>query len=344
MLTKNISLRNFNNKFFNKKIQYFLKQLLYEENEIIKSLKKNYRDSYSKKTLNRLKKYSEIILIGMGGSILGSRSIYSFLRNKIKKNFFFIDKFDLNKFDLKSKKKRLNLIISKSGNTLETIANSNVLINKSDTNVILTENKKNYLFELANKLKFEVIHHNNFIGGRYSVLSEVGILPAQLMGLDPKKFRRLNTLVKSKRFINCLVQNVSNTLFFVKKKKFNSIILNYDDDSFDLFSWYQQLIAESLGKKSKGILPMISSMPKDNHSLMQLYLDGQKNNFYTFFNSAEKNSPKINKDIILRSKNFLINKNLQDILDSKILATQKVFKKKRYHLEAFSLKLEKRKP
>ena len=203
MLTKNISLRNFNNKFFNKKIQYFLKQLLYEENEIIKSLKKNYRDSYSKKTLNRLKKYSEIILIGMGGSILGSRSIYSFLRNKIKKNFFFIDKFDLNKFDLKSKKKRLNLIISKSGNTLETIANSNVLINKSDTNVILTENKKNYLFELANKLKFEVIHHNNFIGGRYSVLSEVGILPAQLMGLDPKKFRRLNTLVKSKRFINC---------------------------------------------------------------------------------------------------------------------------------------------
>ena len=65
-------------------------------------------------------------------------------------------------------------------------------------------------------------------------------------------------------------------------KKTNSIILNYDENSQDLFYWYQQLIAESLGKKSQGILPMVSLMPKDNHSLMQLYLDGSRNNFFTF--------------------------------------------------------------
>ena len=56
----------------------------------------------------------------------------------------------------------------------------------------------------------------------------------------------------------------------------------------NLFKWYQQLIAESLGKKGKGILPIISSMPKDNHSVMQLYLDGPKNNFFTFFYVKEK--------------------------------------------------------
>ena len=69
----------------------------------------------------------------------------------------------------------------------------------------------------------------------------------------------------------------------IKRKKTNSIILNYDESSNSLFKWYQQLVAESLGKNSKGVLPIISDLPKDNHSLMQLYLDGNKNCFFTFF-------------------------------------------------------------
>ena len=85
------------------------------------------------------------------------------------------------------------MIISKSGNTLETISNSNILIKKI-TNIFITENKDSYLMELANKLKAEVIEHNNFIGGRYSVLSEVGMLPAEIMGFSTSKFRRLNLL------------------------------------------------------------------------------------------------------------------------------------------------------
>ena len=71
---------------------------------------------------------------------------------------------------------------------------------------------------------------------------------------------------------------------FVKySNKNNSVVLNYDEKSENLFKWYQQLVGESLGKKSKGIIPIISSMPKDNHSLLQLYLDGPKKNFFTFF-------------------------------------------------------------
>ena len=128
-----------------------------------------------------------------------------------------------------------------------------------------------------------MIDHNNFIGGRYSVLSEVGMLPAMLMGLKIDKFRKFNDLVKNKFFLNSIINSVSNTLSLIKKNKFNSVILNYDEKSLDLFYWYQQLVAESLGKKSKGILPIVSKMPQDNHSLMQFYLDGKKNNFYTFF-------------------------------------------------------------
>ena len=83
------------------------------------------------------------------------------------------------------------MIISKSGNTIETIVNSNILIKNTDKNIFITENKKNYLHILAKKLKAEVIHHNNYIGGRYSVLSEVGMLPAELMGLKSGNFRQL---------------------------------------------------------------------------------------------------------------------------------------------------------
>ena len=82
-------------------------------------------------------------------------------------------------------------------------------------------------------------------------------------------------------------------------------------------------------------------MPKDNHSLMQLYLDGQKNNFYTFFSSADKNSPIIKKETILKSNDYLINKNLQNIIGSQILATQKVFQKKKIPFRSFFLKSRK---
>ena len=63
---------------------------------------------------------------------------------------------------------------------------------------------------MANKLRSDVIDHKNYIGGRYSVLSEVGMVPAELMGLNEKKFKRLNYLVKNKTFINFLIKNVSS--------------------------------------------------------------------------------------------------------------------------------------
>ena len=171
----------------------------------------------------------------MGGSSLGAQSIYDFLQHKIKKNFLFINNLMATQKVLNNKKKSLNLIISKSGNTLETIANSNLLINKNQKNIFITQNKKSYLRTLANELKSEIFNHNYFIGGRYSVLSEVGMLPAELMGLNPKKFRRFNKLIKNKKFIESLITNVSNIFNLHKQKKFNSIILNYDECSTNFF-------------------------------------------------------------------------------------------------------------
>ena len=191
---------------------------------------------------------------------------------------------------------------------------------------------------MGQKLKADIIHHNNYIGGRYSVLSEVGMLPAELMGLDSKKFRQLNNLIKNRRYLNALISNVSSTLYFIKKEKFNSVIINYDKQSENLFNWYQQLIAESLGKKNKGLLPIISTMPKDNHSVMQLYLDGFKKNFFTFFYVNEKNSTKIiNKDI-LSPYNFIKNKSVSNIIFAQKKATENILKKKNIPFRSFEIK------
>ena len=163
------------------------------------------------------------------------------------------------------------------------------------------------------------------------------MLPAMLMGLKVSKFRQFNELVKNKYFLSSIINSVSTIVNFTKKKKYNSIILNYDEKSLDFFYWYQQLVAESLGKKSKGILPIVSRMPQDNHSLMQLYLDGTKNSFYTFFFTKEIFSQKIKNQVISKSHSYLKNKNLNDVLYNQFLATQSVFTKKNIPFRSFEI-------
>ena len=335
MITTGIFFKNFDLKKNTSIVKKKLNLIFKKNDPLIQSLGKNYKDSFNKKDLQKFDKFKKLRLIGMGGSSLGAHAIYDFLKKDIKKKFTFVD--NLRPSNKKKRDRFLNLIVSKSGNTLETIVNSNLFINKKDQNIFITENNKNYLYKLAEKLKAKIVHHNNFIGGRYSVLSEVGMLPAELMGLNPNKFRQLNHLITNKKYLNALVSNVSATLYKIKKKKFNSIIVNYDDNSKNLFTWYQQLIAESLGKKNKGLLPVVSNMPKDNHSIMQLFLDGFKNNFFTFFYVHEKNSPKIINKYNLSSQNFLKNKNLNQILYAQKKATENIFKRKNIPFRSFEI-------
>ena len=336
MLTKSIKFKNFKSVFKNPLVKKNLKIILHENNQVLTSLGNLYKDSYKKKEISKYKKYLNYRVIGMGGSSLGTKAIYDFLKKKIKKNFNFFDNLQ-NEIKNSKKKNHVNLIVSKSGNTVETIVNANLLINRNDKNIFITEKKNSFLISLAEKLKADIIYHNNYIGGRYSVLSEVGMLPAELMGLNPNNFRTFNSLIKNKKFINSLILNVGSLLHFIKKKKFNSIIINYDEKSESIFKWYQQLVAESLGKKKTGILPVISNMPRDNHSVMQLYLDGFNNNFFTFFYVNEEKSSKINNNLILNSQSFLKNKSIKQISLSQKKATENVFRKKKIPFRSFQI-------
>ena len=333
----NLSKYNKNLKKTKKVFSSFIVDLKNNQIPLLKSYEKNYEFDFSATTVKKFSKYRNIVVIGMGGSILGTKSIYSFLKKRIKKEVFFFDNLDLN-LSLKYKKiKNLKnscfIIVSKSGDTLETITNLGIILSENllkNKLIIITEITDNALMAIANKYNAEIIEHKEFIGGRYSVLSETGMFPAALMGLNLMKFKNLKRLINNKNFISSLIQNVASIHTLNSKKINNSVILNYDSSLNDLGYWYQQLVAESLGKQGKGINPTLSFGPKDHHSLLQLYLDGPKDKFFTFFNSSKReNKLKVARGIIPNNMGFLINKNLEFIINAQCNATKNIFKLKK---------------
>jgi glucose-6-phosphate isomerase len=159
------------------------------------------------------------------------------------------------------------------------------------------------------------------------------------MGLNLMKFKNLNELIKNKNFVSTLIHNVASIYTLNSNGFNNSIILNYDSNLNDLGYWYQQLIAESLGKKGKGINPTLSFGPKDHHSLLQLYLDGPRDKFFTFFNSPQKdNKFKIFQDIIPDNMKFLKNKNLSDVVNAQSTAVKNIFKLKKIPFRQINFK------
>ena len=334
-----INLRKYNKnlKKTKKIFNSFLVDLKNNQIPLLESYEKNYAFDFSTTIVKKFSKYKNIIVIGMGGSILGTKSIYTFFKKKIKKNVFFFDNLDGNlnlKYkEIKSLSNTCFIVVSKSGNTLETITNLGTVFSKNlikNKLIVITEFTDNALMTIANKYNAEIIEHKKYIGGRYSVLSETGMLPAAMMGLNLDKFRNLSKLIKNKNFVTSLIQNVASIYSLNLKGINNSVILSYDSDLNDLGYWYQQLVAESLGKKGKGINPMLSFGPKDHHSLLQLYLEGPRDKFFTFFNSSKKeNIIKISNNFIPNNMKFLKNKNLEFIVNAQCKATKNIFKLKK---------------
>ncbi len=338
MFSKKIKITYFNSKKRNSKnIKKLFSEILQKKElgyKVVDTFSNRYQYSYKKKQISKFKKYKTISIFGLGGSSLCIKAIYDFLRFKIKKKVYFFDNLNV-EIPKVAKNKNLDIIISKSGSTLETIINQNIF--SKSKKLFITENRKSYLMDLALKLKSEVIEHRNFVGGRYSALSEVGMLPAELLGLKSEKFKKFDNLIKNKNFTNILINNVDVMYKFYLLKKTNSVILNFDKELISLLEWYQQLLSESLGKKGKGFFPIISNLPKDNHSLMQLYLDGNKNNFFTIFDTIDHKTPKTKNKNLLLAYNFLKNKSIKSVMIAQKDAIKKVFKKKGLKFRSFEI-------
>ena len=323
-----------------------LKADVEKKNKTLNVLNKNFNFSFKTKDLKKFKKYRSIALIGMGGSILGTEAIYNYLQSKIKKEIFFFNNLDDTQiYNLKRKKKLSNIlfiIVSKSGNTIETLSNTfalNILKKNAKNIILISEKKDNFLFLLAKKLNLFYIEHKRNVGGRFSVLSEVGILPAFLMGANIVKLRlRVYDWLKEKNK-QTLKNNVLKIINLINSKKLNSLIfLNYAPELEKFCYWCQQLIAESLGKKNKGFLPVISNAPKDHHSLLQLYLDGPKDKLFNIFSLDKKGKEQVKIYKNIGVKSFLNNKKIDSIKIAQKKALIKALAKKNIPCREFIIK------
>ena len=337
------------NKKLNKKYSDVLKNIITNldtNKDVFHSLSNKFKFNFKKKDLHKFKKFQTVVVIGMGGSILGSEALYFFLKDKIKKKFLFFD--DIHEDKLKEfktthdLKKVLFIAISKSGNTIETLSNllSLKIIKKNSKNIILISEKfNNPLYLLSQKLKLHHIEHKNYIGGRYSVLSEVGMVPAYLMGINIERIRQnlLNHFkTKNKKFLKESSVTLTNLL---QNNKFKDLVLfNYVPKLDKFLYWNQQLIAESLGKKGKGFLPLISTAPKDHHSLLQLYLDGPRDKIFYVFSEERPNSKKIKIKRFDKRIDFLQNKSLQQVKNAQKNAFIQALKKNSIPFREFKIK------
>lgn len=274
-------------------------ELRNSKNEILESFTSSYQKKIrdiKQRIKNRNKKKA---VIGLGGSSSGAKALSFFMND----NVVFFDNLDLGYFFNFFKQNNIEdyifFVISKSGDTFETLALLDLLIQESkkkknynilDSIIIITENKNSLLKVFAEKNKVQFVEHNPEIGGRFSILSETGMLPFIDLGIKVED--------GSEKYLSLLGQEVDNSptlnvaILSTCIKKYNlaiycNLIYNYRLKHFSY--WFHQLHAESLGKNHNGLTPFTSICPKDHHSMMQLYLDGPKNKIFNIFSPPDEN-------------------------------------------------------
>lgn len=249
--------------------------------------------------------YTDIVLLGTGGSSLGAQTFCALQR---KKRFHFIENIDADSFDrlfaeidLKS---TFCLVVSKSGQTIETLSQLLYCFpqwNKPEHFLIITENKESPLRALANHWKIHCLEHPS-ISGRYSCFSIVGMFPALIAGLSADLLiRGAKSYFQAQLSdpLNCAPFNAAASLYALSQQgKTQVVMMPYCDRLRPFGRWFAQLWAESLGKNGKGLTPLIALGTPDQHSHLQLYLDGPQDKVFTFItlSSSTKGGKKIKHD------------------------------------------------
>jgi len=298
------------------------------------------------------RKFEEIVILGTGGSSLGAQAICSLANYKIdQKNkgpkLTFVDNIDPENFGALFRKinylKTGFVVVSKSGNTLETISQfhlcfdfmrKTVGVKKApDHFILITQDGKNTLRIIAERLNILILEHDKNLGGRYSVFSLVGLFPAMLAGLNPYSFRDgakivLNEVLKQKNSKNLEPFKGAAIAFSLAKykKKVNTVLMPYSDQLISFIPWFRQLWAESLGKKGCGTTPIGAIGVVDQHSQLQLYVDGPDDKFFTLIKIVSRQKGKKIKPIGRRDRdlNFLYNRAIGDVMNCQLEATKSI--------------------
>lgn len=241
----------------------------------------------------KITSYKKILVLGVGGSSLGGKTLAALKdQNKVE----FLESIDpatiknsLDKLDLKN---TFFLVISKSGETIETICQTLIIIEKlkrakiknfAKQFLFVTQPEDSSIARIAWEIGAETAEHDRNIGGRYSCFSIVGLLPALLCGINIKKIRHGAQKTIADFLQNDTITNSCATQLNLYDQGFtNNVIMPYIDVLKNFTDWYRQLWAESLGKSGFGSTPINSMGTVDQHSQLQLYLEGPKDKFFTF--------------------------------------------------------------
>lgn len=283
--------------------------------------------------------WRHIIIIGIGGSSLPARTLIDALGNS-KREFYFLENVDpaaANQILANINwKKTLVLVISKSGNTLETIANFFVVkkyLGKSwqQQTVFLTNAEKGFLHKFADQENVQIFAIPAEIGGRFSIFSPVGLLPAALAGIDLQKLLSGTKKADAKQAFQFAKIQAAE----FRRGKNISVFCVYRDNLKSLTQWYEQLLAESIGKNSKiGITPSPAVGAIDQHSKLQLWRDGPADKFYIFVGTQN-----FGTDLKITNPekefSFLKNKTFAEVLRAEFLATTKSLAEKKRPLAIF---------
>ena len=296
-------------------------------------------------TIEQTKKFKKnknfFVVFGTGGSNLGARALINILIDQ-PKNILFFDNIDPLFFQNQIINLDINttgfIIISKSGTTPETLSQFGSIINIAkernileilfNNSLVVTEFKESALFNIAKKNNCNLLEHKKDIGGRYSIFSNVGMIPAILAGLDVKKIH-LGALkvIEKKDFIDSF--KFAQIFKFCSSNDYlSNVMMTYSDGLNYFGKWYLQLWAESIGKKNKGVTAIHAIGTTDQHSQLQLYLDGPKDKFFTFIKSNyQRKGLKIDDQIMREeSVNYSINKTMGDLMHAELNATIDTFK------------------
>ncbi|MCK5854387.1 MAG: glucose-6-phosphate isomerase [Sulfurovaceae bacterium] len=241
-----------------------------------------------------------IVVLGIGGSSLGSKAIYEFLKpvKKLKRELLFFESTDpLNIQEILSQieiKKSHFLVISKSGTTVETISIFKYLYAQKqdgDAYTFITD-RGSSLDDFSKSISAKRFYLPAEVGGRFSVLSVVGLLPLALCGVDIKALLNGSSRVKESFFNDGYLKEslLNKAIFYAKYHTTYSIncLFAYTETLRYFTEWYVQIWGESLGKKQcnsafhVGVTPIGLIGPKDQHSFLQLIVEGTRDKSVTF--------------------------------------------------------------
>ena len=315
------------------------KDLLNKTKEVVKNFSKDKKN---------------FLIFGTGGSNLGGKALINILQGNLNIDINFFDNIDPINFENYINKINLNesgfIVISKSGSTPETLSQFGSLIEIFDqknsleklykNSLIITENQLSPLSKIAHQNNCIILDHEKNIGGRYSVFSNVGMVPAMIAGLNVDQIQMGAKEAMAEIYDNEYLKIAQLFRFQdVNKKLRNNVLMTYSDAMFNFGKWYLQLWAESLGKDSKGITAIHSVGTTDQHSQLQLYLDGPKDKFFTFITSNHSGlGLKLhNKTMKENNLNYLANKTMGDLMQGEQQATLDTFRQNKLSFRQINL-------